>query len=397
MPARKNILLCDANFCVLPILQSIKSRGYTLSVLGALLDDPGHALADKSVDINYTDIKLLHKHIAENDYDGIVPGCNDRAYLSLAYVADKMDFPGFDSYETVLIIHHKDKFRAFAEKKNYPIPKAISNIDQVDQLHFPILIKPVDSFSGKGINKADTVEEVKEHWEEAEQFSSNGLVVAEEFVEGKLFSHSAFIKDKKIVVDFFVNEYCTVYPYQVNSSNVATELNESIKNGLREWTEQFAEDLDLCDGLIHTQFISDNNAFSLIEIARRCPGDLYSQLIEKSTGVKYAELYAMPFCGLELPKNLEKKAHKYVSRHTVSVDEECIFISSGLDLEHVSLQNIQLKYSGEAMKRAPFDKSGIFFVEHQNTETMEDTTEKMKDYVVIETLDLKNRYTKVKK
>ena len=393
----KNILICDANFCVLPIFQSIKSRGYKLTVLGALLVDPGHALADKSVDIDYTHIELLYKHIAENNYDGIVPGCNDRAYLSLAFVADKMNFSGFDSYETVLTIHHKDKFRAFAEKKKYPIPKTISNINQVDQLRFPILIKPVDSFSGKGINKVNTVEEVKEYWKEAKQFSSNGLVVAEEFVEGKLFSHSAFIKNKKIIVDFFVNEYCTVYSYQVNSSNVATELNESVKEGLREWTEQFAEDLDLCDGLIHTQFISDNNGFSLIEIARRCPGDLYSQLIQKSTGVNYAELYSMPFCGLELPEKLEKKEHKYVSRHTVSVDEECIFISSGLDLEHVSLQNIQLKYSGEVMKAAPFDKSGIFFVEHKNAKTMEDKTEKMKDYVVIETLDLNNKYTEIKK
>ncbi|QFR42550.1 ATP-grasp domain-containing protein [Sulfurimonas xiamenensis] len=387
----KNILLCDANFCVLPIVQSIMSKNHILSVVGSLLSDPAHHVADKSVPINYADVDLLHKHIIENKYDFIVPGCNDRSYLSLAEIAEKLNYSGFDKYETVLTVHHKDKFRAFAETKNYPVPKAVNDISKVNTLNFPIIIKPVDSFSGKGTNRVETLQDVEKYWNEAKEFSKTGAVVAEEFVEGKLYSHSAFIKNKKIVVDFFVNEYCTVYPYQVNSSNVASELNQKIQDGLREWTEQFAQDLDLVDGLVHTQFISDNKTFSLIEIARRCPGDLYSQLIEKSTGVNYAELYAIPFIGEELPDIVEKKENKFMSRHTVSVDKECIFISSGVNLDNKNIQNVQLKYSGQKMKPAPFDKSGIYFIEHNSTKEMEDKTEKLKDYIVIETLDISKK------
>lgn len=384
----KSILLCDANFCVLPILQSIKSKGYTLSVVGSKLDDPAHFLADKSINLNYADIKLLYKHISENKYDGVVPGCNDRSYMSLAYVAEKLNFKGFDDYETVLTIHHKDRFRAFAEQQKYPVPKAINNPDKIALLNFPVLVKPVDSFSGKGVNKAYTVDEFKVHWKEAEKFSQSGLVVAEEFVEGKLYSHSAFIKNKKIVIDFFVNEYCTVYPYQVNSSNVSARLSQHVQEGLRKWAEQFAVDLDLCDGLIHTQFISDDETFSLIEIARRCPGDLYSQLIQKTTGINYSELYSLPFLGLTLPEHIIKNEPKFVSRHTVSVDKDCVFISASLNLNSPSIQNVQLKYSGEPMKAAPFDKSGIYFIEHHNAEEMEILTEKLKDYVTLETLEL---------
>lgn len=358
-----------------------------MSVVGSKLDDPAHALADSSIPINYADIELIFKHISENNYDGIVPGCNDRSYMSLAYVAEKLNFKGFDPYETVLTIHQKDRFRAFAERQNYPIPRAITHPEQIELLTFPILIKPVDSFSGKGINKAHTKEDFKAHWAEAKNFSPSGLVVAEEFVEGKLYSHSAFIKNKKIVVDFFVNEYCTVYPYQVNSSNVATQLSTKVQEGLRQWTEQFANDLNLCDGLIHTQFISDNDTFYLIEIARRCPGDLYSQLIQKTTGINYAELYSLPFLGIDFPASITSDKPKFYSRHTVSVDQECVFISASLNLNSPRIQNVQLKYSGEPMKAAPFDKSGIYFIEHQSAEEMENLTEKLKNYVVIETLE----------
>ena len=384
----KNILLCDANFCVLPILKAIKSQNYTLSVVGSKLDDPAHALADESIDINYADVEQLYKYMSEKNYDGAVPGCNDRSYITLAFIAEKLSLPGFDNYDTVLTIHLKDKFRAFAEENKYPIPNAITSIKNMNKLCFPVLVKPVDSFSGKGINKAFTKEELKHYWKEAEKASPSSSVIAEEFVDGKLYSHSAFIKNKKIIVDFFVNEYCTVYPYQVNSSNISTLLNEEIKLGLRKWTEQFAEDLDLCDGLIHTQFISNNKNFNLIEIARRCPGDLYSQLIQKATGIDYAKLYSMPFCDLEIPNTVEKKETRFISRHTVSVDYDCVFISSSMNIDNSTIQNVQLKYSGEKMEAAPFDKSGIYFIEHKSLESMEALTEDLKDYVTLETLEL---------
>ena len=394
MNKHKKILLCDANFCVLPILKTIKSYHHSLSVVGSKLDDPAHAIADASIPINYADTKLLYEHIMENNYDGIVPGCNDRSYLSLSSIAEKMKFPGFDSYETVLTIHHKDKFRIFAEVKNYPIPKAITSIKQLHTLTFPILIKPIDSFSGKGIYKAYSVDEVANFWQKAQEYSPSGSVVAEEFVEGKLYSHSVFIKNGKIIVDFFVNEYCTVYPYQVNSSHIATLLEKKIKEGLRQWTETFAKDLNLCDGLIHTQFISDNETFSLIEIARRCPGDLYSQLIQHSTGVDYAALYTMPFCGLELPDDIEKTENRYMARHTVSVNNECVYIGSTLNLTNVKVQNIQLKYSGEKMRSAPYDKSGIYFIEFESADAMESNTEQIRDFVQVETLTITNKDAK---
>ena len=387
----KNILLCDANFCVLPIVASIMSKNYNLSVVGSLANDPAHQIAHQSILLDYSNVTLLRAHIVKNHYDYIVPGCNDRSYLSLAEIAGEFRYPGFDDYETVLTIHHKDKFRAFAKEKGYPIPKFVDDIDKISTLNFPIIIKPIDSFSGKGTNKVDRITRVKQSWNEALEFSKTGSVIAEEFIEGNLYSHSAFIKNKKIVIDFFVSEYCTIYPYQVNSSNISTLLSIDVQEKLKSWTEQFAQDLDLVDGLIHTQFISDNNTFSLIEVTRRCPGDLYSKLIQMSTGVNYSELYSIPFMGLELPSNVEKNQKKFISRHTVSVDRECVFIASTIQLKNAIIDNIQLKTSGQKMKAAPFDKSGIYFIEFNNSQEMEKKTEMLKDYILIETLNISGK------
>lgn len=384
----KNILLCDANFCVLPILQILKKKNYNTSVVGALLSDPGHKIANNSIPINYANKEQLLDHISNNNYDFIVPGCNDQSYLSLSYIAEKLSYPGFDKYETTLLIHHKNKFKEYAIKKDYPIPKEIENIKKTNEIKFPVIIKPIDSFSGKGIKKAFNREELNTLWKELEKDNKTQEFIIEEFIEGELYSHSAFIKNKKIVLDFFVNEYCTVYPYQVNSSNLSTLLNKKIKEGMKNWTEKFAQDLELCDGLIHTQFISDNEDFYILEVARRCPGDLYSQLIKESTGIDYNNLYTLPFIGIELPEDIRILKTKFISRHTVSVDKPCIFLSSEVTLENKKTKYIPLKYSGTKMDVAPFDKSGIYFIEHDKKSQMEKLTKKLKEYIIIEDLDI---------
>lgn len=386
------ILLCDANFSTIPIFKALrKEKQNHITVLGSKIDDPLHSLANVSVNINYSKIDILTRHIDENNYDCLVPGCNDMSYMALAFIAEKKDFKGFDKYHTALIIHHKDKFREFAKEKKYPIPKAINNPDKIDAIKFPVLIKPIDSFSGKGIYKAHNKTELKKYWNEAKSFSPNKTAIIEEFIEGKLYSHSAFIKKGKIIIDFFVNEYCTIYPYQVNSSSISKDLNLNIEKELKIWTEEFAKDLDLCDGLIHTQFISDNKSFYIIEVTRRSPGDLYSELIRKSTGIDYAELYVSSFCSKELPDNIKISKESYISRHTVSTDKECIFISSNINIASKQIQNIQLKTSGEKMKAAPFDKSGIYFIEHLSKTNMRKLTPLLKDFISIESMELEDR------
>ncbi len=385
----KNILLCDANFCVLPILKSIKNnKNCIVSVAGSNLNDPAHNIADYSINIDYSNVELLYKHIKENKYDVIVPGCNDRSYLSLAFIADKLNYCGFDNFETVKIIHEKDRFKTFAQKHNYPVAKSVTDIEDVDKLEFPLIIKPIDSFSGKGINVAYSFEEVYYYFQLAKGSSKLGLAVIEEFKEGSLFSHSAFIKDGKIVIDFFVAEYCTVYPYQVNSSNIATNLNTKVKDGMREWVKKFSQELNLCDGLLHTQFLVNKYNFYILEVTRRCPGDLYSQLIEKSTGIDYAKLYMMPFCGLEIPDKIEANKELFFSRHTVSVEDEMIFISSGVNIESKNIQNIQLLKSGDKLLSAPFGKSGIYFIEFDQKNKMEEITPNLKDYIILESLEI---------
>jgi predicted ATP-grasp superfamily ATP-dependent carboligase len=231
------------------------------------------------------------------------------------------------------------------------------------------------------VEKSSTLEEAIKI---AEDSSRNSKVVIEEFVEGQLYSHSAFIQDGEILVDFFVDEFCTVYPYQVDSSCISQNLSDKLKSDIREDIEKLVKLLNLKDGLLHTQIISNGENFWIIETMRRCPGDLYGTLIRKSTGFNYAEFYAKPFLNQKNSIERLKLESNFVARHTISVSSELTFKSLKYRLNPEKLDIYPLKESGYKLKEAPFDKVALVFYEFDTQKELIDNTKNMKDYFIVD-------------
>lgn len=381
----RKVLLCDAAFSAMPLLTALKARGLHVAVCGGRAGDPGHALADASFPIDYSDTAALLALTRSQGFDYLVPGCTDVSYLACASVARSLRLPGFDSAEATHLIHHKGAFRQHADSCAYPVPRAVTTLSQAAQLELPLLVKPVDSFSGKGIVKVDLAEQLPAAAEQARRHSPSGEIVFEQFVSGQLYSHSAFLYQGEILADFFVAEYCTVFPYQVNSSCIATDLAPQARQSMRTWLQTFARAARLCDGLVHTQFIAADQRVWLIEVARRCPGDLYSLLIRQSTGVDYAALYVAGFCDGYAHAKAPLARQIPVSRHTVSTAEDGIFVAAKLALPAVSVGYVPLKKTGELMRAAPFDRAGIYFIEHADMATMAAVTEQLASRVKVTT------------
>ena len=381
---RRTVLLCDAAFSAVPILLALRDAGFRVAVCGSRPEDPGHGLADRSFLIDYGDRELLLRTVKSEAVDLLVPGCTDVSYLSCAWVAEKLNFPGFDSVSSTLTINRKHKFRELCLAQRFPTPRSVLAASEASNLCFPILIKPTDSFSGKGIIKVNSRDELLQAIDLAKATTDTRSLVFEEFIEGKLYSHSAFLRAGQIVDDFFVREYCTVHPYQVNSSHLCIGLKPEIVAGVRQWLDSFASVLGLADGLVHTQFISDGTDFHLIEVTRRCPGDLYALLIEKSTGFDYAGMYAAGFCGLDHPRRKNVQKTRFFSRHTVSVDRDCIFFASHINVPNAWISFVPLKRTGEPLHAAPMDRAGIYFVEHDSVTKMKEITPNLKHCVTVE-------------
>jgi formate-dependent phosphoribosylglycinamide formyltransferase (GAR transformylase) len=388
----KKVLLVGSSFSAAPIFFSLKKRGLHVSVCGSDATDPCHQYADASHFIDYSDRESLLALVSSEDFDYLVPSCNDYSYMASAWVAEQFGFPGFDAFKVATVLHTKNVFRELTTKHSLPAPCSLqidlSRAATLINLPYPLLIKPVDSFSGRGVTKLFQQDGLHDAICRAADASRTGEVVIEEFVDGELFSHSAFISNGRVAIDFFVNEYCTVYPYQVNCSHHPSSLGAGFQEKVRESIQRMVTILGLKDGLLHTQFIANaNGQFWIIECMRRCPGDLYGGLIEMSLGINYTDLFVRPFVGENIPRSISMDAPRLVGRHTVSTQAATSVYSFSHRVPNADVRIIPLKSSGELIKEAPYDKLAILFAEFKTSMAMLELVPKFSDFIDIQNLE----------
>ncbi len=372
----QKVLLVDTNFSSAPIYNYLIKAGFDVSVIGGNPNDFLAKCVKNYINFNYSDVDGTKKRIDKLNIDYIVPGCNDLSYKVCAELNSSGRFCGLDSVEATEIINNKLAFRTFASQIGLPVPQMITT-ENTSKI-WPLIVKPVDAYSGRGLTVVQKSErhKMKQAIGRAKEFSRSQTFIIEEYVQGQLYSHSAFIKDGRIVADFIVEEHGTANPFVVDTSRVIYNFPDKMLNSIRDCITLMSQKLELVDGLIHTQFIKKGSSFWLIEITRRCPGDLYSQLIELSTGFKYAETYARPFVkhNYSFKKNILKKF--WIMRHTISQPVEGVLGSIKFNVPITMEKMIPISLAGDLIKISPFGRIALIFLRSNSEKELSDLYQK---------------------
>ncbi len=364
-------LLVDTNFSSWPILQALEAQGIDVHVVGA---NPTDALAKAHARyhvLDYSDAGALGRLADHLNPDYLVPGCNDRSYAACAALARETGRPGLDSPDTTDTINHKALFRAAAARHGLAIPRVWDW--PREQPEGAVIVKPVDAFSGKGVTLVQEVgsASLRAAAERAVAASPSGQCIVEEFVEGQMYSHSAFLERGRIVQDFWVIEHSSVNPFVVDTSHLALDLDPAVQAELRAGVERLSAGLGLVDGLLHTQFIVAGRRHVIVEATRRCPGDLYSQLVQLSAGFDYPAAYAAPFIGCRIDCTQPKpEAQRFIMRHTLTGNQFMRLQHLQFDASVRIARWVPLAASGDLLRPSPLGRIAILFAEADSREDL---------------------------
>lgn len=368
----KKALLLDTNVSSFPIFKFLINQGYETYVIGSNPNDCLAKYTKNYINGNYSDTPFLENLIETQKFDFVVPGCNDVSYMSAVKANKNEKFFGLDTVEATETINNKYKFRVFGIKNNLSVPKIFSE-DEACIQKVPIMVKPVDAYSGRGATliKEPNKKSVEEAIQKSIGFSASKKYLIEEYIEGQLYSHTAFISNKKIVNDFIVIEDGTANKFTVDTSHVVYDFPKKILRSIRKDIHKMSKKLKLVDGLIHTQFIKVGDSFKLIEITRRCPGDLYALLIEKSTGFKYAEQYVKPFINQKLDVEKFKSTKSHILRHTMSLPNDSNMVGFSFS-QNINIDlSVPLSKTGDEIKQSPFGRIGLIFIKCKTPKELE--------------------------
>jgi len=357
------VLLVDTNFSSGPILNTLRNAGHTVVFAGGKPNDFLAKATPGYQQLNYSNPAALADLCTQLGIEYLVPGCNDRSYYSCAEVSETLHFPGIDRLEATETINHKQKFRNYAQREGLSVPRVFGN-DETPAC--AVIVKPVDAYSGRGITvvQAGETSQLQKAIGTAKAESKSGDCLVEEYVEGQLYSHSAFVVNGRVMQDFVVIEHGSANRFVVDTSHLAIDFPVEVHTRIRREIEHLAQSLRLCDGLVHTQFLLKGDQFWLVEITRRCPGDLYSQLIELSTGFPYVASYAKGFLGQRAAPGPLKQ--NFILRHTLTLPHEGLL--QHLHFNHpVHMERwVPIAATGDLIAPSPVGRMALLFARCAN-------------------------------
>ena len=247
---------------------------------------------------------MILKIAQENKIDAICQCCNDLGVYTAAYVAEQLGLPGYDSYETTLTLHNKDRFKEFARKYGIQTPQSYGfhAVEQAmkwaETADYPLIVKPTDCSAGNGVKKILCREEAKEAIEEAFIKSRQGKIVIERFVSGSQHGFCTFLHNQKVAAYASNNEYSVMNPYRVEIDTFPADNCHKVSGILIAQIEKMASVLNLKDGIFHLQYIMDGDKPQIIEVMRRILGNMYSVPANRLNGMDWDYWEVRAKCGL---------------------------------------------------------------------------------------------------
>lgn len=333
----KKILLLGGSHRDIPLIKASQELGYFVITLGDRDYYLGHNYSDKSYKINFNDFEAVKKIVLDEQIDYLLPGCGEESYLNTVQLAHELNIGNFDTPETAKLIHNKWRFKNFCLKNGISTPKGVFLNDQNDlqDLQFPIVVKPTNLSGGRGVKIVHTKEELELSLRNVKRLSDE--IFLEEFINGKLIAYSIFIKNQKIIYGF-VGEDKTYLNQYLIASAYPTDIEDVVLNKLKEDIEKLARLLHLVDGMFHLQVLIKDQKPYIIDVTRRIPGDLYPYLIEYCDNVKYSKAVVNAYTTGIISDEFDHKSEKqsFVIRHCVMPSTNGIYTNIIID---ESLQN----------------------------------------------------------
>lgn len=282
-------------------IQDALDRGYTVSYIGSYTK---HVYFDGTIlekcfykkEIDTTNIPVCvyyaEELYKEKPFD-LVVSFNEGALDTACIIAKIFNVKG-SSYNANMITRNKDMMREILAGKDFSIDSIVcNNINDIDEFlnkKDSIIIKPPIGAGGKGVSKLDIGDDVEVF------IKDNGIqlpILVEEYIEGDLvYTVEAVSYNKKHSILAISAEIFKEDTFIINYTIMPVPIDESQKKLIIEKVLLFLDDMQLEDGITHTEVkIDKQNKPIIIESQVRIGGGNIWRMVELTTGISQFGYY----------------------------------------------------------------------------------------------------------
>ncbi len=276
----------------LPTVRLAKELGVRILVTDCHAQRPAYAIADYHEVVDITDLEATLEIAKRYKIDGIICDTTDVGVPTAAYVAEHMHLAG-PRYEVALNFTDKSRMRQIAQQAGLPVPtfQVVHQSQRADRLlssiSFPVLVKPVDNQSGKGVTKVTAQSSLVSAIAKALTHSRKQSVLIESAVEGEEIIVDGFMQDgyaNILGIAKKIPHY--LQPTVSKRITYGHRFGEPLMKQIQTINQLLLFSLGLRDGIFHAEYMVCGSDIVPIDIAARGGGCMiYTHVLPYISGV----------------------------------------------------------------------------------------------------------------
>jgi phosphoribosylamine-glycine ligase len=278
------------------LIKELKKRNHEVVLVDYFQNPPAKLYADKHIIENTLDAEIVKKIALSENAQLITTACTDQALLTVAKVSEELSLPCYISYQTALNVTNKAYMKKVLLYNNIPTARYVivdsANLKTINKFEFPVVVKPVDCNSSKGVKKVHNADELSNALKDAISFSRTKTAIVEEFKEGIEISADFYIENDnvKILSVTGSNKIKNTNSFTITQSFYPVVSSEKGYQIL-EIGQQIANAFNLRNTPLLIQLIEKDGNFNVIEFSARMGGGSKYKLIEVLSGVDIMRTY----------------------------------------------------------------------------------------------------------
>lgn len=293
--AMKKILILGANPETVSLIEKAKAMGLYTIVTDYDPNAFAKKYADQAENVNAIDADALVELAKREKVDGVVVGVAEALLPTYCKVCERLGMPAYSTTEAFGIMTRKDLFKDKCREYGVPTIREYS-ADEPDSIVYPVIVKPVDGCSSKGITVCYGSSELRPAIERALEFSRSGKYIIEEYMKGdEVISYYVMQDGNPIFVGM-----CDRYTYKARKELVQLPTSyiypsryiDSYIKYSDEAVKKMIKGLGLNNGSIFFQcFVDSEGIVRTYEPGFRLNGAQEHIIVSEVSGIDAKEMY----------------------------------------------------------------------------------------------------------
>ena len=185
----KRLLIIGANPETVPLVEVANQMGVITYVASNRPDDAAKKCAHRACEVDGMDVAGLISLVRDEHIDGVLVGVADILVPAYCKVCEALGLPCYATQRIIDVFNYKDVFKSTFESygvhgiPEFYLDKELRRED-LDKIKYPVMVKPVDGYSGLGMAVCHDEAELRQGVRKALDFSKCKRFIVERYMGG---------------------------------------------------------------------------------------------------------------------------------------------------------------------------------------------------------------------